>query len=128
MREIVLECCDKGWRRINAEDLKPLFNKHRRDRKARTATEIDDAASAWQLSRPLPYFFHSNCIRPGGAIATISEKFFRDRFVSVGSMHVLMVASSQSDGRTAILLVFPSHRLSGSWRILAGVPLFIDQN
>lgn len=45
-RQVAFECRDKGWRRIDPEDLKSSVDQYRRYGKARPTAEINYAAPA----------------------------------------------------------------------------------
>src|SRR5215472_19312550 len=97
--QVALGCRDKRWCRVDPEDTKSFFNEHRRDGKTGTAAQIDDASAGRQFSRPLPHLLHSDCSR-SISTATTCKKFLRDRFVSVGSIHMSMVASHPGESTT----------------------------
>src|SRR5580658_9523578 len=90
--QVALECHDKGWCCIYPEDMKSFVNQHRRGGKAGPATEINDGGAAQERSRPLSHLPYANSRRPTST-GTTRKKFFRDCFVSIGSIHLLMVAS-----------------------------------
>ena len=59
-----------------------------------------------ELSRPLPHFLHADANR-ATTTAAMCKKLFRDRFVSTGPIHLLMVASYPTLVSRSLPVSFP---------------------